>query len=81
MAGEPLSESYCLERAAEARMRAEAMKDTEARQTMLNAAHMWELMAKRRRAPEHNPGHECAPGPMTPPVKRSRLETSPVRDS
>jgi hypothetical protein len=73
MAGEPLSESYCLERAAEARMRAEAMKDTEARQTMLNAAHMWELMAKRRRAPEHNPymGHECAPATDDTPSEKA----------
>lgn len=50
MAGEPLGESYCLERAAEARAKAEGMRDPEARKTMMNVAQMWELMAKRGRA-------------------------------
>jgi hypothetical protein len=34
------------ERAAEARAKAETMRDYEARQTMLHAASMWDLMAK-----------------------------------
>jgi hypothetical protein len=38
--------AYYRERAAEARTKAETMRDYEARQTMLQVASMWDLMAK-----------------------------------
>jgi len=37
---------YCLRKAAEARARAEAMKDFEARRVMLEAVAMWDEMAQ-----------------------------------
>lgn len=53
---EAYPENYCRERAAEARAKAEAMQDYEARQTMLRVAQLWELMADRaaqdRRPPD-----------------------------
>lgn len=45
--------AYCRERAAELRAKAEAMTDYAARRTMLEAAAMWELMAKQA---EHTGG-------------------------
>jgi hypothetical protein len=45
--------TYYRERAADARAKADAMRDYEARQTMLQAASMWDLMAKT--AEEHSP--------------------------
>ena len=44
---EPNREDYCLERAAEARAKADGMKDREAKRTMLEVAQMWDAMAKR----------------------------------
>jgi hypothetical protein len=38
--------AYYLVRSAEARAKADAMSDTEAKATMLQVAAMWELMAK-----------------------------------
>ena len=48
MPDEPIKDraAYYRERAAEARAKAEAMTDYEARQTMLQVAAMWEGLAK-----------------------------------
>ena len=58
MAGEPLRESYCLQRAAEARAKADAMKDVAARQMMLQVAQMWELMARQAARDDHKQNPE-----------------------
>jgi hypothetical protein len=46
--------AYYRERAAEARAKAEAMTDYEARQTMLQVAAMWEGMAKSAERHSHS---------------------------
>jgi hypothetical protein len=53
---EPIKDraAYCQERAAEARAKAEAMSDYEARQTMLEVATMWEGMAKSAERHSHS---------------------------
>ena len=47
--------AFYRERAAEARARAEAMTDYAARRAMLEAAAMWELMAKNTEQSGSNP--------------------------
>jgi hypothetical protein len=46
--------AYYRDRALEARAKAEAMTDYEARQTMLQVANMWETMAATANAHSHS---------------------------
>lgn len=46
----PYTYEFWLERAEEARTRAEAMRDANAKQTMLTVAEMYEAMARRVKA-------------------------------
>jgi hypothetical protein len=55
MTAEPTKDriAYYRERAAEARAKAETMRDLQARETMMTVAQMWESMAKTAERHSH----------------------------
>ena len=55
MTAEPTKDriAYYRERAAEARAKAETMRDLQARETMMTVAQMWESMAKTAERDSH----------------------------